>query len=77
MVGKRASVKWTQRNAMAGCAFDHRLQPRSKGTTIMKPFLILAALVTTLAACETTQGFGQDVQAGGRAIENTADDAMN
>jgi predicted small secreted protein len=35
-------------------------------------FLIAGAL-TTLAACNTTAGVGQDLSAGGRAISNSAD----
>lgn len=35
----------------------------------LAPFILLA-----LAACNTVEGFGQDVQSGGAAIENTADD---
>ncbi len=30
-----------------------------------------------LAACNTIEGAGQDVQAGGQAIENVAEDAAN
>jgi predicted small secreted protein len=41
--------------------------------------IALAALVFALAAaasaCNTVEGVGQDTQAAGRAIENTADDA--
>ena len=32
-----------------------------------------AALGTTLSACNTVEGVGQDVQAGGRAVERSAD----
>jgi predicted small secreted protein len=35
--------------------------------------LLLAALVSLTAGCNTFEGFGQDVQAGGRAIEKAAD----
>lgn len=37
--------------------------------------LFLVAIGTT--ACNTTRGFGQDVQATGDAIEDTADDAQD
>jgi predicted small secreted protein len=37
--------------------------------------LILVAFATS--ACNTTRGFGQDVEATGDAIEDTADDAMD
>lgn len=36
------------------------------------PVLALAAVF--LAACNTVKGVGEDVQAGGEAIENTAQD---
>ncbi|AWJ84468.1 entericidin A/B family lipoprotein [Azospirillum sp. YIM DDC1] len=32
-----------------------------------------AALTTSLAACNTVEGMGQDVQAGGRAVERSSD----
>jgi entericidin B len=32
-------------------------------------------VVLSLAGCNTVEGFGQDVQAGGRAIERAADKA--
>jgi len=35
--------------------------------------LSLAALVSLTAGCNTVEGFGQDVQAGGRVIEKAAD----
>lgn len=39
-------------------------------------FLSLApVLLLALAACNTMEGLGQDVQKGGQALENTADDA--
>lgn len=45
--------------------------------TTIKKFALLAILGsllgTTLAACNTFEGAGQDVQAGGRAIERSAD----
>ncbi|AWU94537.1 entericidin A/B family lipoprotein [Azospirillum ramasamyi] len=48
--------------------------------TIVKKFALLAAmgtlLGTTLAACNTVEGAGQDVQAGGRAIERGADNVQ-
>lgn len=42
--------------------------------TILKPFLALLAL-TTLIACETVEGAGQDIQKAGGAIERTAEEA--
>jgi len=40
-------------------------------TRITAPFLLLLAL----AACETAEGFGQDVSSAGSAISGTANDA--
>ena len=48
-------------------------------TTIKKCALLavlLTLLGTTLAACNTLEGAGQDVQAGGRAIERGADNVQ-
>ncbi len=40
-------------------------------------FAILAlALFLPAAACNTIEGFGEDTQRAGGAIENTAEDAM-
>jgi len=39
----------------------------------MASLLSLCALLATIAGCNTVEGFGQDVQAGGRAIEKAAD----
>ncbi|HZB93908.1 MAG TPA: entericidin A/B family lipoprotein [Stellaceae bacterium] len=35
--------------------------------------VVLAGAAMTLGACNTTAGFGQDVQAAGHAITNSAD----
>ena len=45
----------------------------------MKVIYLLALLLVAFAAsaCNTTRGFGQDVEATGDAIEDTADDAMD
>lgn len=41
-------------------------------------YLMLLMLIALAAAgCNTTKGFGQDVEATGDAIEDTADDAMD
>ncbi|HVE48326.1 MAG TPA: entericidin A/B family lipoprotein [Casimicrobiaceae bacterium] len=37
--------------------------------------LLAAAFLATLVGCNTMEGVGQDVQAGGRAIERSADKA--
>ena len=37
----------------------------------LAPLALLA-----LAACNTVEGFGEDVQSGGAAIENSAEDAQ-
>lgn len=43
----------------------------------LKKFALLAIagtlLGTTLTACNTVEGMGEDVQAGGRAVERSAD----
>ncbi len=40
------------------------------------PWLLLAAVIaTTVAACETTEGFGRDVGKAGDGIEEAAQDA--
>ena len=45
----------------------------------MKVFYLLALFLVALAAaaCNTTRGVGQDVEATGEAIEDTAEDAMD
>jgi entericidin B len=35
---------------------------------------LLPAALLTLAACNTVEGAGQDIQAGGQAVENTAEE---
>lgn len=35
--------------------------------------ILAAAIVTFVAGCNTMEGVGQDVQAGGRAVERAAD----
>ena len=35
--------------------------------------LLTAAVLSLLAGCNTVEGLGQDVQAGGRAVERAAD----
>jgi predicted small secreted protein len=39
--------------------------------------LFAAATPLALSGCNTTQGFGEDVEAAGEAIEDTANDASN
>ena len=36
----------------------------------MKKIAVIAALMLGLAGCNTIEGFGQDVSAGARAIDN-------
>ena len=45
----------------------------------MRKLVILAALASTLAiaACNTVEGAGQDVQAAGSAVSGAAQDAKN
>jgi len=45
-------------------------------STLTKLFLLLA-LGCSVTACNTISGFGQDVQAGGEAVEGAAEDAKN
>lgn len=46
----------------------------------LKKVVLLAmlggALGSTLAACNTVEGMGQDVQAGGRAMERSSDNVQ-
>ncbi|WP_318658521.1 entericidin A/B family lipoprotein [Indioceanicola profundi] len=44
-----------------------------------KKLIPVALLFSVLgvAACNTVEGAGQDIQAGGRAIEDTAEDVKN
>jgi entericidin B len=37
--------------------------------------ILAAAMLSLLAGCNTVEGMGQDVQAGGRAVERAADKA--
>ena len=37
--------------------------------------ILAAAALSTVAGCNTMEGVGQDVQAGGRAVERSADQA--
>lgn len=39
-------------------------------------YLVFVA-VLSLAACETVEGFGEDVSAGGRAIQDTSNDVQD
>ena len=41
--------------------------------TILKGFTGLTALLFFVSACETTEGFGRDVENAGEAIEDAAD----
>ena len=41
--------------------------------TILKGFAGVASLLLFLSACETTEGFGRDVEDAGEAIEDAAD----
>jgi len=37
----------------------------------MRTFLLIAVAALGLAACNTVEGVGQDIQAGGKAIEKS------
>jgi entericidin B len=39
--------------------------------------MALLVLSISLTACNTLEGVGEDVQAGGQAVEKTAEDAKN
>lgn len=39
--------------------------------------LVLIFSLFGLAACETVEGVGEDIQSGGQAISNAANDAQN
>lgn len=45
----------------------------------MKKFVLIAAAITSLglAACNTVAGAGEDMQAAGTAVKDTAKDAQN
>jgi entericidin B len=40
---------------------------------LLLTFVALACGTTVLTACNTTQGLGQDMQAGGRAVERSVE----
>lgn len=42
--------------------------------TTIRRLLLLAVLVLPAAACQTMEGFGEDVEAGGETIQDQADD---
>lgn len=39
--------------------------------------LALTLMGASVSACNTTEGFGEDMQSAGEAIEDTAEDAKN
>ena len=39
--------------------------------------MLVALMATILSACNTVEGAGKDIKAGGKAIEETASDAKN
>ena len=38
-------------------------------------YLVIAGALALIAGCNTVEGAGQDIKAGGRAIERAADDS--
>ncbi|MGM0584916.1 MAG: entericidin A/B family lipoprotein [Pseudomonadota bacterium] len=46
-----------------------------KPTALLK--LAAVAILLAVAGCNTISGFGEDVQSGGRAVEDTADDVQD
>lgn len=51
------------------------MQKRSSWNRLAFAALILAGF--GLSACNTVEGAGEDIQAGGKAIEKTAEDVKN
>ena len=47
------------------------------GTLTMKKLIILGVAALILAACNTVEGVGRDVQAAGGAVADSARDAKN
>ena len=43
----------------------------------MRIFLLILIAIAGLGACNTVEGVGQDVEQGGEAIEDAAEDAAN
>ena len=43
----------------------------------LRPALLSAFAMATLAACETVEGFGQDVESAGGAIERQAQESQS
>lgn len=43
----------------------------------MKRTLLLLTVALGLSACETVEGFGEDVSAGGRAIEDASNEVQS
>lgn len=39
--------------------------------------LFLAIAIIGLSACQTVEGFGKDVEAGGKVIQDTSDDVQD
>ncbi len=44
--------------------------------SILKRLVLIGFLGSLLAACNTVEGIGEDVQAGGRAVERSANDVQ-
>ena len=51
------------------------LQPRKEAKMTAIPLLLLALFAVGAAGCNTVEGAGKDVKAGGQAIEKAADKA--
>lgn len=59
---------------------EPQIQTRGWTKTIGKAGLwatLAAAVVTTLCACNTTEGVGKDVESAGRGVKEAAQDAKN
>ena len=57
--------------------YDRRFKMIRKMMTLLLATLFLAGLFGTLAGCNTVEGAGKDVQAGGKAISDEAKEQKN
>jgi entericidin B len=63
-------------NRQAARNLTQSVQHGATAMTRLTPAAILAFLLLSLAACNTIAGAGQDIEAGGQAITNTAEDVQ-
>lgn len=60
-----------RRSRAARSVYPERKEEKMKAIAAF----LAAAVMTLVAGCNTVEGVGQDVQAGGRAVERAADKA--